>query len=209
MPHYYAVIDFECTCWENYRVDDEGGLQHEIIEFPAIFLNSETLEVDFEFHAYVRSTENPVLSQFCFTLTGIEQAWVDAADDLETVLTNFNVFLKDNNITDFTACTDGPWDFLKFLQPETLRKDIPYPPWAVKWIDIRRRFELTFKLEKWVGVTDMLAILGLEFEGREHSGIDDARNIARITKAVHEKLERPGKIRANRTIQTKKPAQKR
>ena len=55
----------------------------------------------------------------------------------------------------------------------------------------------------------MLAILGLEFEGREHSGIDDARNIARITKAVHEKLERPGKIRANRTIQTKKPAQKR
>ena len=208
MPRYYAVIDFECTCWENYKPDDDWGLQHEIIEFPVVFVNSQTLEIDFEFHAYVRPIENPVLSPFCYSLTGIEQAWVDEAEELETVLAKFERFLQEHAITDFTPCTDGPWDFQKFLYSETKRKGLAYPPWALKWIDIRRRFEVTFKLDKWVGVNGMLEILGLEFEGRPHSGIDDARNIARIVIGVHKKLEKPGFIRPNRNLRTEKNTKK-
>ena len=204
MPHYYVIIDYECTCWENKGPDDALLHPHEIIEFPAVFLNSDTLEIDFEFHAYVRPTENPVLSPFCFELTGIEQAWVDSADDLKTVMTRFEDFLIKNDINRFTTCTDGPWDFVKFLRTESIRKGIAYPTWALKWVDIRRRFEEDHKLEKRVGVNEMLAILGLEFEGRPHSGIDDARNIARIVKSCHKNLGGVGKLRVNRFISAPK-----
>lgn len=196
MPHYYAVIDFECTCWQ---AGDEEKKAHEIIEFPAVFMNSKTLEIEFEFHEYVRPTENPILTPFCVELTGISQATVDAADDLEAVLSTFDDFLKENKIDSFTACTDGPWDFSQFLAPEVTRKSLAVPKWARKWIDIRRRFQYTFQLTKWIGVSDMLVLLNMEFEGREHSGIDDARNIARIVKAVH-KQRGKGHLKPNRSL---------
>merc|ERR1711957_796639 len=85
---YYCVVDFECTC------DRENVRDHEIIEFPAVFLNADTHEIDFEFHRYVRPTESPRLSDFCKEFTGISQADVDGADTLKTVLIEFNDFCE-------------------------------------------------------------------------------------------------------------------
>ncbi len=193
--HFYVIIDFECTCWE-----DRSHAANEIIEFPAIVMNSRTLQVEYEFHRYVQPTENPILSDFCIELTGISQNDVDNADTLDIVLDYFDEFLTSNNIIKFTMCTDGPWDFQTFLYPETKRKYIHYPDWAHTWIDIRRRFQRSYGLEKWQNVDRMLTILGMVFQGRPHSGIDDARNIARITKAIHQRDIIGGKMRPNRSI---------
>lgn len=179
-------------------MDDPFIPDHEIIEFPAVFLNSETLQVDFEFHAFVRPTEEPLLSEFCTELTGIDQATVSESETLECALLRFRSFLRQNRIESFTVCSDGPWDFDKFLFPECKRKHIEYPGWARNWLDVRKRFAHQFELQKWVGVTDMLANFDLGFEGRLHSGIDDARNIARIVKALHEKAGK--KLRPNRKL---------
>ena len=202
-PHYYVIIDFECTCWESQSPNDKQRYPHEIIEFPAVFLNSETLSIDFEFHAYVRPVEQPILAPFCVELTGIHQSWVDEAGDFPSVLGEFREFLRQNRITSFTACTDGPWDFHKFLYQETARKKLPFPSWATRWIDIRQRFQIVFGLESRIGVNDMLKSLGLEFEGRPHSGIDDARNIARITAALHHRQVGGGRIQPNRNIRNR------
>ena len=193
---YYAVIDFECTCWHR---DDPDRKPHEIIEFPVVFLNSKTLEIDYEFHAYVRPTENPILSPFCVELTGITQSVVDDADTLDEVLDNFHEFLSTNCISCFTPCTDGPWDFTKFLAPESKRKGISLPTWTHRWLNVRKKFQYVFHLDRWVGVEEALGILGLCFEGRQHSGIDDARNIARIVKAIHTKRGK-GKLKPNSSI---------
>ena len=180
--HYYAIMDFECTCWER---EDPNRQEHEIIEFPVVFINSKTLEIDFEFHAYFKPTENPVLSQFCTDLTGITQSTVDEGECLESVLKDFAIFLAGNAIESFTPCTDGPWDFTKFLIPETKRKGLATPAWTLRWLNVRKQFQHMFNLSKWIGVDESLSMLGLTFEGRPHSGIDDARNIARIVKALH------------------------
>jgi 3'-5' exoribonuclease 1 len=195
-PHFYAVIDFECTCWEN---DDPRKEAHEIIEFPVIFMNSRTLEVEYEFHEFVRPTESPVLTPFCTELTGITQATVDAAMHLEAVLHKLEEFMKSYKILSFMPCTDGPWDFSKFLMPELERKKLPIPAWTKKYLDVRREFQFRFNLPRWVGVSEMLGIIGTEFEGRPHSGLDDARNIARIVRAIHNKRGK-GKLRENRTL---------
>jgi 3'-5' exoribonuclease 1 len=193
--HYYIIIDFECTCWE-----DRSFALNEIIEFPAIVMNSKTLQVEFEFHRYVRPIEHPILSDFCTELTGIEQDDIKFADTLDTVLDDFTEFLTLHKIHNFTMCTDGPWDFAKFLHPETKRKEIEYPEWGKHWIDLRRRFQRSFRLDKWQNVDRMLKMLGMEFQGRPHSGIDDARNIARIASALHKRDKVDGKMRPNRSI---------
>jgi len=43
------------------------------VEFPAVLLNTESGEIDNEFHHYVQPQESPLLSDFCKQLTGITQ----------------------------------------------------------------------------------------------------------------------------------------
>ena len=49
-----------------------------------------------------------------------------------------------------------------------------------KWIDVRKLFGSFYQTHSG-NLSAMLEKLGLEFEGRQHCGLDDARNIARIT----------------------------
>jgi 3'-5' exoribonuclease 1 len=184
---FYAVLDFECTCERNAR-----SFQHEIIEFPVVFLNARTLEVEMEFRRYVRPTEKPGLSKFCTELTGIDQGSVDTADTLDVVLLEFDRFLRDHGLTtmksesadqarlrSFVIATDGPWDVLSFLRKECQRKGLPLQTYWDYFVDVRRQYAAWYNVRR-CGIRKMLAQCGLEFQGREHSGIDDARNIARI-----------------------------
>ncbi|TEB20587.1 putative exoribonuclease [Perkinsus sp. BL_2016] len=170
---YYCVIDFECTCTGDF------AFANEIIEFPAILIHPVSLETVHTFHHYVRPTEHPVLTDFCVDLTGITQPQVDSALTLPDVLEIFACFLESENL-EILPVTDGPWDFNKFLVPECRRKNLPLPPWCMKFLDLRWKFKQIFRLERWLNLSDMLTHLGLTFEGREHSGIDDSHNIAGI-----------------------------
>ncbi|XP_070269822.1 ERI1 exoribonuclease 2 isoform X4 [Myotis yumanensis] len=82
---YLVVIDFESTCWE----DGKRRRTQEIIEFPAVLLNTSTGEIESEFHAYVQPQEHPILSEFCMELTGIKQAQVDEGVPLKICLSQF------------------------------------------------------------------------------------------------------------------------
>lgn len=44
-----------------------------VVEFPAVLLNTSNGEIESEFHAYVQPQEHPILSEFCMELTGIKQ----------------------------------------------------------------------------------------------------------------------------------------
>ena len=45
----------------------------QLVEFPAVLLNTATGEVECEFQYYVQPSEHPRLSSFCTELTGISQ----------------------------------------------------------------------------------------------------------------------------------------
>jgi len=198
IPDYLAVLDFEATC-EDRNV--QKNWVHEIIEFPVVFLNLATLEVDFIFHSFVRPVETFTLTDFCTNLTGITQEQVDEAPILEEVLVNFSSFLEEHNLKPmfdhpdesdsftFIFATDGPWDFESFLLTETRRKEIIYPRHASYYVNIRHWYSNCRQLGngKRHGVNKMLRGCGLRFEGRPHSGLDDAKNIARIARVCFQK----------------------
>nr|CAD7575074.1 unnamed protein product [Timema californicum] len=88
---YLIVIDFESTCWEG---EQGGWKQPEIIEFPAVLLNIHSGQLEQEFQQYVCPIENPKLSEFCKSLTGITQQQVDDGVPLSTCLLLFSRWIN-------------------------------------------------------------------------------------------------------------------
>jgi len=73
----YVVVDLEATCWEGSSVENM-----EVIEIGAVSLDGEILQPISDFQQLVRPTTNPVLTDYCKDLTGIEQQQIDSAPDL-------------------------------------------------------------------------------------------------------------------------------
>lgn len=178
---YVCVIDYEATCTENSL-----NFPHEIIEFPIVLVNMKTLSIDAHFQAYCKPKINPKLTHFCKTLTGISQEQVDKADEFPVVLDKVNDWLKLHGLGQehtFAIAADGPWDMQKFLYMQCGHSQINYPRWAQGWIDVRKLFSNWFGVRR-CGILKMLDYLGLEFEGNQHCGLDDSRNIARILMGI-------------------------
>lgn len=176
--HFYCVIDFEGTCEE----DNPLGYVHEIIEFPAVLVDANTLEVVSEFHEFVKPQQKPKLSQFCQNLTGVTQEIVDSADHFPAVLFKFQQWLTGHELGTkykFGVVTDGPWDMSRFFSTQCKLCSISVPNFAREWINLRKLYRNFYKIYKG-SLRDMVSNLGLKFEGTPHSGIDDARNITRI-----------------------------
>ena len=141
----FVVIDFEATCEERNPAD----YKHEIIEFPAVLVSSASGEIVDIFHEYCRPVINPVLSDFCRALTGIEQSTVDSAEVFEKVHQRFInwMFTKHelgHNKT-YSIVTDGPFDMGRFLFLQCTHLGMQFPHYGNCWVNIRKSFANYYK----------------------------------------------------------------
>ncbi|XP_077094280.1 ERI1 exoribonuclease 2 [Siphateles boraxobius] len=186
---FLIIIDFESTCWR-----EKNSFRPEIIEFPAVLLNLCNGAVESEFHSFVQPQEHPVLSGFCSQLTGITQDQVDSAPPLHICLSRFERWLQglqqergvayetdrsgpapSGHICAFVTWSD--WDLGVCLLYECKRKQLRVPEALKSWIDLRATYRLFYN-RKPKGLRGALLDLGIQFTGREHSGLVDARNTA-------------------------------
>ncbi|XP_069066380.1 ERI1 exoribonuclease 2 [Pleurodeles waltl] len=189
---YLIIIDFESTCWK-----DTKHFGQEIIEFPAVLLNTSNGEVESEFHTYVQPQEHPILSEFCTELTGIKQDQVEEGIPLKICLSQFCCWIQkiqtEKKIVFLSATSNHPtqedklcafvtwsdWDLEVCLLYECRRKQIRKPDILNSWIDLRATYKQYYN-RKPKGLNGALQDLGITFSGREHSGLDDSRNTARL-----------------------------
>lgn len=199
-PYEYVIcVDFEATCWENLA--PPRWRESEIIEFPAVLMNLKTGKIEAEFQKYIMPIESPRLSTFCTNLTGITQDKTDNGIPLQTAIMVFQEWLrkelrqrnlilpkmlKDNKIGNCAFVTWSDWDFGVCLAKECQRKRLKKPHFFNQWIDIRSLYKEFYKYRP-LNFNDALLHLNMEFEGREHSGLDDSKNIAKLTyKMIHD-----------------------
>ncbi|KAJ3313470.1 ERI1 exoribonuclease 2 [Boothiomyces sp. JEL0838] len=71
-------------------------------------------------------------------------------------------------------------DLRDFMEKELVYNQIRRPEFMFSIIDLRKKYREFYTKSRSGSLNDMLSDLGMQFEGREHSGIDDARNIAKI-----------------------------
>lgn len=177
---HLLVLDFEANCVET------GALVcQEIIEFPVVPIDVKTRAVltDKIFHTYVKPSVVPALSDFCTQLTGIKQAQVDAGKPLLQVLDELDTWMTANGFTaeNSTFVTCGRWDLNTCLKKEAAYKKIELKPYLKKFINVKDAWMVMNFCSKAPGMPGMLESYGHKLEGRHHSGIDDSKNIAKIT----------------------------
>jgi len=175
---FLVVIDFEATCEEKNYPD----YPHEIIEFPAVIIDTNTMQIVDTYHSYVRPKSKPALTKFCKTLTGIDQETVDGSPDFIHVLQSFEDWLIEKKyFTKYrsTVVTDGPWDMCRFMVSQCKLSRVQIPTFAKKWCNIRKVFGNFYGTRR-LRLMEMLFHLGLSFEGKPHSGLDDAKNISAV-----------------------------
>jgi ERI1 exoribonuclease 3 len=190
---YLVVLDFEATCQEGRRIQPQ-----EIIEFPCVLLDCRNLTVAGEFHHYVRPVHHPKLTPFCTQLTGITQEMVDDGKPIANVFTELEAWLVARGLLEagtgkklckFLFVTCGDWD-LKTALPINwslaFEKKRRLPAYFDEWINLKVAFTALYPAKKGGSMEKMLSSLNLELLGRHHSGIDDARNIARVARKMLE-----------------------
>ncbi|TPP50847.1 Exonuclease family protein [Leishmania donovani] len=175
---YLLVLDFEATCEEH----PPPNYLYEIIEFPVVVVDARLQRVVAEFHRFVRPRYKRELSPFCQKLTGMRQEDVDTAASLEEVIRQFERWLS-HTLPPHARCmfvTDGPMDLREFMYYHSVsRQGIRFPSLFYQFIDVKQTFACFFRCSQGK-IKAMLEVLHLPFEGRLHSGLDDARNIASI-----------------------------
>jgi ERI1 exoribonuclease 2 len=83
----------------------------------------------------------------------------------------------DDNMCALATWSD--WDLGVCLQYECRRKQIRKPAYFDQWIDLRAVYK-QFYDRRPSGLCGSLEDLGIAFTGREHCGLDDARNTAKL-----------------------------
>lgn len=191
---YYVVLDFEATCDRGPAPELEP---QEIIEYPSLLLDGRRLKPVDEFRSFVRPRHHPVLTPFCTELTGITQDQVDAAPPFPEVFAIHQQWLArhkldvrgDGSGFSFAFILCGDWD-LKTMLPRQCRACDPpirsIPVSFRRWVNIKMPFARYMRLRKSPGLAGMLRKLDFAFVGRQHRGIDDCRNIARVARHLAE-----------------------
>ena len=173
-PPRLLLIDLECTC------NDDPPLpqgESEIIEIGMVLglLAPEGFSVIDEWQLYVQPTIHPTLTPFCTELTGIAQETVDHAPLLKAALSKLTGFLEKHSPSAWGSW--GKFDARQFDQ-ETADKSLPNPLASMPHLNIKQLFAR--KRGHRVGLARAVQLSALSFQGRHHSGLDDARNIGRL-----------------------------
>eukprot|EP00929_Paragymnodinium_shiwhaense_P035101 TRINITY_DN19005_c1_g2_i1.p1 TRINITY_DN19005_c1_g2~~TRINITY_DN19005_c1_g2_i1.p1 ORF type:complete len:269 (+),score=45.43 TRINITY_DN19005_c1_g2_i1:74-880(+) len=181
---HILVLDFEATCEQDDPTQKDWS---EIIEWPCVLLDAQTLEQVGEFRELVRPTERPLLTEFCTQMTSITQDQVDAASDINEVRQRFNSWLAgaigNADASAVLPCTCGEPDLQQMLPREFARKGLQLPTVFMKYCNIKKPFEAHMG-SRAGGMAGMLKQLDIPLVGHHHLGIDDARNIANIVRAL-------------------------
>jgi len=175
--HKLLVYDLEATCNKSRSL-----APIEIIEISCVIIDATIMKMQSEYQAFVRPTEHPLLDSFCVDLTGIQQQQVDAAEPLDAVLQQHHVWLHTQGVLDegttHAAVTWTEWDLKVAMCQECSWRRIQRPPYLCSWIDLKQHFQQKFKRAG--NLRTCVEAAGLQWEGRAHSGLDDARNTAKL-----------------------------
>lgn len=164
----------------------------EIIEIGAVMVDAASFQVIDEFVSFVRPIRHPTLTAFCTALTTITQSDVDAAPGFVEVAARLKAWLAPYD--DYVFCSWGDYD-RKQLDQDRAFHQIPNPI-EQPHINAKREFARRQGLKKRPGLGGAISEAGLVFEGTQHRGIDDARNIARLLPYAVGSARIPGKVGA-------------
>jgi inhibitor of KinA sporulation pathway (predicted exonuclease) len=165
------VIDVEATCWDG---DPPPGTPSEIIEIGLAVVDLSVQERVSRHRLLVRPARSAI-SAFCTHLTGLTQAEVDTgmsfAEACRLLTTEYQAGVR-------PWASWGDYDRNQFTR-QCHATGTAYP-FGQRHTNAKLAFTRAYGLRKRPGMAQALRVADLPLEGRHHSGVDDAWNIAAL-----------------------------
>ena len=174
-----VVIDIEmCIVQKEYRWKDYP-YEHEIIQIGAVMMD-EAFEITDEFSSYVCPKYGRI-DHFIQDLTGIGNKEIREAPSLKEALEKMVSWLAGYEVTFYS------WSRTDYIQlsREISAKGIDEEKMAVlldkeRWVDYQQTAGKRFDKPWRMSLEDALMFAEVELEGKQHDGLADARNTARL-----------------------------
>ncbi|TMP87545.1 addiction module antidote protein, HigA family [Pseudoalteromonas ruthenica] len=170
---YMLVIDVEHTCDANNVIPVD---ERELIELGAVILCCKTLKVEAAFSSLIKPVEHPILTDFCVSLTGIQQEKVQQADIFPVVFNRFLAWLR--NYPRYLFCSWGAYDRVQ-LELDCKRHCIAELH-CEQELNIKKAFAKIMKIKPRIGLKRAMEWLKLAYDGEHHRALSDAKNAAKI-----------------------------
>lgn len=188
IPNNIIVLDLEATCcWSNDNLPENAI--HETIEIGAVrIING---KMDNVFQQYVKPKVNPILDIECTNLTGITQSTIDNAPSFPEAL---SAFMNWMNLNSDTIESELPWliswgHYDRFQLAQDCTRFNLDTNWLFRHTSLKHEYMRLNKSRRPVGLGKALRNENLVFDGRPHSGLDDAINISKIFNIYSDRLE--------------------
>lgn len=180
----FLCIDLEATCFDRDILGREQTHRDmETIEIGVVALNNQGTIID-TFQSYVKPTYTE-LSPYCTSVIGITADMLVGAPNFPDVIARLAEWLESLPAKPTCWYSWGKYDLKQLTLdagPERWKLALPLPEHR----NAKRLFQRqNLKKSREVGLMKALELAGLEFEGRHHSAIDDAKNVARLFKCFH------------------------
>ncbi|PWN65019.1 DNA polymerase III [Chryseobacterium phosphatilyticum] len=174
------IIDLEATCWENDRIP--MGQKVDVIEIGICKLALKSGKISQKQSIYV-TPERSEINRFCTELTGITPKLIEEK----------GIYFEEacDKIRDEYQSVPLTWAGYGNFDREQITEQCEWlgieSPFSEQYLNVMSEFKRHFRLYKSIGLKRALDHLNMDFEGKHHSGADDAYNTARILSKILEK----------------------
>jgi inhibitor of KinA sporulation pathway (predicted exonuclease) len=171
-----TIFDLEYTAWECSMARQwlTPGEFREVVQIGAVRLDADSFAVLDEFDALVLPRINPVLSPYFEKLTGITcQKIARDGQDFAAAYAGFLAFAGEGPIAAFGR---DDWALRDNLRLYGMTGARPLPP----FYDLRGWFAALGVDPRGMHSCELASVLGVEFRGRAHNALDDAKSVATV-----------------------------
>ena len=158
----------------------------ETIEIGAVMLDEDGKEIS-SFKEYVKPTYASEIPRNSGKLTGIQYNTVQGAASFRDVLHYFTDWCGEMDYTIFSWSDN---DLLQILQETALKgiDDTPQLSYMYHhWKDFQQEYCELFPMDHVMSLEKAVNFCGIEFKGKAHDGLNDARATADLYRAIHDK----------------------
>lgn len=161
--------------------------RNEIIEIGAVMLDENHHEIS-AFRTYVKPEHNAVIDATIRHLTGITTEMVASAPKFKEAFRMFTAWcLGTGDEVEICAWSDS--DYNQVEKEMLLKEYVPTEEERcitdVAWKDFQKEFDCNLGFERQVSLAMALDMAGIDFTGRQHDALDDARNTAELFTIYH------------------------
>lgn len=185
----HIVVDLEMNPIKQ-NSKEKSHCSMETIEIGAVMLDDRLQEIS-SFRTYVKPELNSGIASRIRKLTGITTEMVESAPHFNEALRMFlNWCIGTGDEVTIYAWSNTDYNQ---IQSEIICKgfvanDAEEELLSVAWTDFQHEFDVHLGFERQVSLKMALDLAGVDFTGREHDALDDARNTAELLQIVRDEV---------------------